>query len=306
MFGIQCSWPLLARTNDTDLMQLQKASRAFEDTCAPSRFCWGVWSRRQTSNDTSYYGPKHMAILVSYFIYWWLQPDMWLPGALGPTQFQHGPAHVQCGVKTLDIPRDCLHHSEWLWHIMESSWRKPWNDLKCLHGVSLFFKWTILFDATGLWCSWFSMNNEVASQAVNAAERRRSRAAVCRCQGRSWECCPFHVELQASLFGHMPLKSVAGAVALASQNVFGALRHKCFLVCIECESRFTAKNCSLVVTFIEAVFGRKMAGEVPRSVLRSDVKCLWGLGWEGHFGKRECWSLWKMSIALKDELCDLV
>ena len=62
----------------------------------------------------------------------------------------------------------------------------------------------------------------------------------------------------------------------------------------------------VVVIFIEAVFGRKMAGEVPRSVLRSDVKCLWGLGWEGNFGKRECWSLWKMSIALKDELCDVV
>ena len=113
---------------------------------------------------------------------------------------------------------------------------KPWNDCCTLwkihenslelHGMFawcemvFFFKWhsaTLIFqmfDATWLCFSWFNMNNEAASQAINAAERRRSRAAMCRCQGRSWGSCPWLVELQTNLFGHMTLRNVVGVVAL--------------------------------------------------------------------------------------------
>lgn len=87
-------------------------------------------------------------------------------------------------------------------------WNIHWNSMECLHGVTewdaIFLKWhsaTLIFqffDATWPCFSWFDMNNEAASQAINAAERRRSRAAMCRCQGRSWGSCPWHVELQAN------------------------------------------------------------------------------------------------------------
>jgi hypothetical protein len=103
-------------------------------------------------------------------------------------------------------------------------WNIHWNSMECLHGVTewdaIFLKWhsaTLIFqffDATWPCFSWFDMNNEAASQAINAAERRRSRAAMCRCQGRSWGSCPWHVELQANLFGHMTLRNVVGVVAL--------------------------------------------------------------------------------------------
>ena len=94
----------------------------------------------------------------------------------------------------------------------------PWNV--CMVWDGIFLKWhsaTLIFqifDATWLCFSWFNMKNEAASQAINAAERRRSRTAMCRCQGRSWGSCPWHVELQANLFGHMTLRNVVGVVAL--------------------------------------------------------------------------------------------
>jgi hypothetical protein len=44
-----------------------------------------------------------------------------------------------------------------------------------------------------------------------------------------------------------------------------------------------------------------MAGEVPRSVLRSDVKCFWGLSWEG----RLFWVLYILGNGVWEPLEDV-
>ena len=100
-------------------------------------------------------------------------------------------------------------------------WKNHWNSMECLHGVRWYF-FQVTFshiDISNVRCYltvFLLVEHEQwgCSQAINAAERRRSRAAMCRCQGRSWGSCPWLVELQTNLFGHMTLRNVVGVVAL--------------------------------------------------------------------------------------------
>ena len=65
------------------------------------------------------------------------------------------------------------------------------------------------------------------------------------------------------------------------------------------QQKVVVVDCSSYI--FEALFGGNMAGEVPRSVLRSDVKCFWGLSWEG----RLFWVLYILGNGVWEPLEDV-